>query len=103
MSLGNFMMMVALGWLVLEMTDSPLSLGMVWATHSAPHLIWGMLAGAVADKVDRRRLLIWVFIDLAACTFTLKRLGSALARFPFHIHNGFNRDLCYDRPPSLCR
>ncbi len=71
MSLGNFMMMVALGWLVLEMTDSPLSLGMVWATHSAPHLIWGMLAGAVADKVDRRRLLIWVFIDLAACAFTM--------------------------------
>lgn len=71
MSSGNFMMMVALGWLVLEMTDSPLSLGLVWATRSAPQLIWGILAGAVADKVDRRKLLIWVFILLAICTFLM--------------------------------
>ncbi|MFC1957646.1 MFS transporter [Chloroflexota bacterium] len=65
MSIGNFMMMVALGWLVLEMTGSPLSLGMVWAARSSPHLIWGMLAGAVADKVNRQRLLIWAFVTLA--------------------------------------
>jgi len=65
------MMMVALSWLVLEMTNSPLSVGMVWATRSAPHLIWGMLAGAVADRVDRRRLLIWAFIILAAATFSM--------------------------------
>lgn len=64
-SLARFMMMVSLGWMVLEMTDSPLSLGMIWATRSAPYLLFGMLAGAVADKVDRRRLLIWMFVLLA--------------------------------------
>lgn len=71
MSVGNFMMMVAMGWLVLEMTDSPLSLGMVWAARSAPHLLFGMIAGAVADKVDRRKLLIGAFITLAVCAFTM--------------------------------
>ena len=71
MSIGNFMMMVALGWLVLEMTGSPLSLGMVWAARSAPHLIWGMLAGAVVDKVDRQRLLIWTFIMLATVALAM--------------------------------
>lgn len=70
-SVGHFMIMVALGWLVLEMTDSPFSLGMVWAVRSAPFLIFGMFAGAVADKIDRRRLLILTFIMLAACTFLM--------------------------------
>ena len=63
--------MVALSWLVLEMTNSPLSLGMVWAMRAAPNLIFGMLAGAVADKVDRRRLLMWAFIVLMACALLM--------------------------------
>ena len=71
MSIGRFMMMVTLSWLVLEMTDSPLSLGMVWAMRSAPNLIFGMLAGAVADKVDRRKLLIWAFAVLMACAISM--------------------------------
>lgn len=57
-SLGDIMMRVSLGWLVLELTDSPLSLGLVWATRSAPNLIFGMLAGTVADRVDRKKLQI---------------------------------------------
>ncbi|MHA2394618.1 MAG: MFS transporter, partial [Promethearchaeota archaeon] len=71
MSVGNFMQMVALGWLVLDMTNSAMSLGIVWATRSAPHLIWGLLAGAVADKVDRRRLLIIVFMVLGFIAFLM--------------------------------
>ena len=70
-SLGNFMMMVSLGWLVLELTDSPLSLGLVWATRSAPNLIWGMLAGAVADRFDRKKLQIVALVLYSACGFLL--------------------------------
>ena len=70
-SVGHFMMMVALGWLVLEMTDSPFSLGAVWAVRSAPFLIFGVFAGAVADKIDRRKLLIFTFIMLAAYAFLM--------------------------------
>lgn len=50
--------MVALGWLVLEMTDSPLSLGLVFAMRTAPHLLFGMLAGAVADRFDRKAVIL---------------------------------------------
>ena len=70
-SLGNFMMMVSSGWLVLELTDSPLSLGLVWATRSAPNLIWGMLAGAVADRFDRKKLQIVALALYSACGFLL--------------------------------
>jgi MFS family permease len=71
MSVGNFVQIVALGWLVLDMTNSAMSLGVVWATRSAPHLIWGLLAGAVADRVDRRRLLIIVFMVLCFIAFLM--------------------------------
>ncbi len=68
MSFGDFVVMVALQWLVLELTDSSLTLGMVWATRTAPHLIWGMLAGTVADRIDRRLLLLRLYALLAFCT-----------------------------------
>ncbi|MFC2034221.1 MFS transporter [Chloroflexota bacterium] len=60
-SVGMYMQMVAMGWLVLELTDSPLSLGLVWAIRQAPSLFLGILAGAVSDKIDRRRLMIISF------------------------------------------
>ncbi len=70
-SLGNFMMTVSLGWLVLELTNSPLSLGLVWAVRSAPNLLWGMLAGAVADRVDRKKLQIVALFLYSTCGFVL--------------------------------
>ncbi len=75
-SVSFFIVMVALGWQVLEMTDSPFLLGVVWAVRSAPYLIFGVLAGAVADKVDRRRLLILTFSMLAVCVFLIGLLTS---------------------------
>jgi MFS family permease len=70
-SLGDIMMRVSLGWLVLELTDSPLSLGLVWATRSAPNLVWGMLAGTVADRVDRKKLQMIALALYSACGFLL--------------------------------
>lgn len=56
-SLGTGMEQVALGWLVLEMTDSPLMLGVSSAVRMAPMFFLGLLSGAVADRADRRMLL----------------------------------------------
>jgi len=61
--------LVSTGWLVLEMTGSPLSLGIVWATRAIPRLLLGMLAGALADKLDRRRLLLSILIVLVCMVF----------------------------------
>ena len=69
-SLGDMFMDVSSGWLVLELTNSPLSLGLFWAVRSSPNLLFGMVGGATADKMDRRKLLIicytlYVFCGLA--------------------------------------
>ena len=56
-SLGMGMEHVALGWLVLELTDSPFMVGLASAARMAPFFFLGILSGAVADRVDRRAFL----------------------------------------------
>jgi len=54
-SFADMLMDVSTGWLVLDLTDSPLSLGLFFAVRSSPNLLFGMVGGAVTDKVDRKR------------------------------------------------
>ena len=70
-SVSWYMMIVALSWQVLEMSDSAFLIGMVWAAHSTPYLLFGVLAGAIADKVNRRNLLIWALVLQVAIALAL--------------------------------
>lgn len=55
---GTWMQMVARGWLVLELTHSPFWLGMVGFANSVPVLLLSLWAGAIADNVSKRKLVI---------------------------------------------
>ncbi|MCG8347530.1 MAG: MFS transporter [Chloroflexales bacterium] len=55
---GTWMQTVAQGWLVLRLTDSPLLLGLVAAFASLPILLFSLPAGALADRVPKRTLLL---------------------------------------------
>ena len=57
-SVGMVMAATALGWLVLQMTGSALTLGIVGAVRSASFFVLGLPAGAIIDKMDRRKVLI---------------------------------------------
>jgi MFS family permease len=65
-TLGAWMQATAQGWLVLELTNSPGLLGLTSAVANAPTLLLSLFAGVLADRVDRRRLL--VATQLAAAT-----------------------------------
>ena len=56
--MGGWMQSVAQSWLVLELTNSTFQVGMVLAMQFLPVLVLGMVGGLVADKVDKRRLLL---------------------------------------------
>jgi MFS family permease len=85
-SIGMFMSTVAVGWLVLNMTDSPLLLGAVWAVRMVPSLLFGMFAGVIADRVNRRKLLILVFILQATYAIVLGILiGTGLIQL-WHVY-----------------
>lgn len=51
---------VALSWLVLSLTDSPLNIGLTALTNAVPVMALNLLGGAIADRVNRRRLLVIV-------------------------------------------
>ncbi|OGG79942.1 hypothetical protein A3A39_00980 [Candidatus Kaiserbacteria bacterium RIFCSPLOWO2_01_FULL_54_13] len=54
---GTWMQVVAMGWLVLELTGSGVQLGSILAFRFAPLLALGILAGNVVDSFDKRKLL----------------------------------------------
>lgn len=49
---------VAQSWLVLELTDSPLLLGLTGLMFAAPTIALTLLGGVIADRTDRRRIMI---------------------------------------------
>jgi len=49
---------VAQSWLVLELTNSPLLLGLTGLTFAAPTILLTLLGGVIADRADRRRIMI---------------------------------------------
>ena len=57
--LAQNMEAVAQSWLVLEMTNSPLLLGLTGLTFSIPTIALTLLGGAVADRADRKRIMIF--------------------------------------------
>ncbi|NBA98269.1 MFS transporter [Pseudomonas sp. R5(2019)] len=57
-TLGTWVQMVALSWLVYRLTDSAALLGLTTFASLLPQLIVGPIAGAWIDRHDKRRLLI---------------------------------------------
>ena len=55
---GTWMQSVALAWLVLDLTGSSVDLGVTVGLTFGPILVLGAWAGALADRVDKRRLLV---------------------------------------------
>ncbi len=53
--------------LMLELTGAPIQVGLVVAVRMAPQLIFGLLAGAAADRYDKRRILLatqWITLSM---------------------------------------
>src|SRR2546425_8788530 len=61
-NLGTWMHDVGAGWLMTSLSSSPSMVALVEAADSLPVMLLAMPAGALADIVDRRRLLIGVQI-----------------------------------------
>jgi MFS family permease len=55
---GTWMQMTAQSWLVLSLTHSSAALGMIVALQTLPVLVLGPYGGVIADRVDKRRLMI---------------------------------------------
>ncbi len=74
---GTWMQNVALAWLVIELSGSPLALGALAFWRFVPFTVFGLVAGVVADRVESRKLVMAtqasamvISLALAVVTFT---------------------------------
>lgn len=65
---------VAQSWLVLELTNSPLLLGVTGMAYAAPTIALTLLGGVIADRADRRKIMIWSQCASAAMFLLLAAL-----------------------------
>ncbi|HEY2975986.1 MAG TPA: MFS transporter [Pyrinomonadaceae bacterium] len=57
-SSGDFMQNVAQSWLVWHLSKSPVAIGVIAVFDTLPRLLVGVLGGAIADRFDRRQVLM---------------------------------------------
>ncbi len=73
-NIGTWMQNVAQGWLVLTLTNSAFWLGVVGFAGSIPFLFVTLFGGVVADRVDKRRLLLVTQTVMMLLAFVLAGL-----------------------------
>ncbi|MGI8895942.1 MAG: MFS transporter [Casimicrobiaceae bacterium] len=70
-ALGYTMQATVAAWLMATLTPSALMVALVQTASTAPSLLFGLLAGALADIVDRRRVILVTQIVLLVATLLL--------------------------------
>ena len=78
--IGFWMQSVAQGWLVVEITDSPFTLGLLAFFRSLPMAIISPFGGVLADRVDRIRLVLIAQIMLVGTALAIGILALDLER-----------------------
>ncbi len=73
-SIGTWMQKLAQSWLVLEISKNPFLLGLDAFLGEIPIFLFSLLGGVVADRFDRRFLLIGSQIVQMSCAFLLAAL-----------------------------
>jgi MFS family permease len=56
--IGTWMQNIALAWLVIELTSSPVAVGILAFCRFVPFTVFGLFAGVVADRIENRKLVI---------------------------------------------
>ncbi len=74
-NIGTWMQNIAQGWLVLQLTNSPFWLGFVGFAGAIPFLLFTLFGGVIADRVNRRYLLISTQTVMMVLAFVLAALA----------------------------
>lgn len=98
---GNWMQIVAELWLILTLTDSGLAVGIATALQFTGILLFGALGGSLADRFDKRKLLMVTQTGMAVpamLLFILALSGSAQAWMVFVVIGLRGLVLAVDNP-----
>lgn len=82
---GQWVLQIALGWLMLDLTNSEFWVGMVGFAGGIPILLFSIPAGILIDRLDRRQILIACQAALAALGVLLGVLVGLGLAAPWHL------------------
>jgi MFS family permease len=85
-SMGQWMDQVTRGWLIYSLTGSPVQLGLATATRGLPLLLFGIIAGALADRTGRKVQLIVAQVTNCGLNLTLATLVLTGYVEPWHVY-----------------
>ncbi|MFE6284218.1 MFS transporter [Streptomyces sp. NPDC057877] len=100
---GSFLTFVALPVQIKEETGSAAAVGAIGAVELVPLIVFGLYGGALADALDKRRLILWTEAGLGVCCAVL--LGNALlpdpAIWPLYVVAAVSSALVSVQRPAL--
>lgn len=82
---GTWMQSTAQGYLIYQITKSPVYLGLVGFVGGAPSLLFTLFGGVIADRLPRRKLLVITQTSMMALAFILAALTFTNTVKPWHI------------------
>ena len=86
MSAGQWVQQVTLGWLLYDLTGNSMLLGALNGLRALPFLVTGPMAGVAADRMDRRKLLLYT---QWALILTAVAMGALVASPFLHVWHIF--------------
>ena len=85
--IGTWMQRIAQDWLVLDLShNSPVALGLASALQFAPTLLFSLWGGVLADRYDKRRMLLLTQSGMGLCALLLGVLDVADLAQLWHVY-----------------
>ena len=85
-NIGTWMQRVAQAWLVLQLTHSPVAVGILALAQFLPFTVFGLLAGVLVDRLDPRRTVIATQAFAMALAAALAPLALSGVVEPWHVY-----------------
>lgn len=85
-NVGTWLQSTAQAWLVLQLTGSGTALGATVALQLLPSLLFSPIAGVLADRFPKRKLMVWMQFVMAVPSSFLGCLALAGVAEPWHVY-----------------
>ncbi|MBI2350658.1 MAG: MFS transporter, partial [Deltaproteobacteria bacterium] len=86
-NIGTWMQITAMSWLLYDLTSSPFQLGLNGVFRAIPTICFGLFGGTIADRYDRKRLLLATQIILMLLALLLGALAQTALIRVWHIYS----------------
>ena len=84
-TIGTFVQQFAQSWLVYDLTKDPFYLGLDLFLGQLPIMLFSLVGGVFADRLDRKKMLLWSQYIQMICAFVLASLFASHAIKVWHI------------------